>query len=155
MATEANTNSSTLVLLPRSSVPKVLWMADIRSTSLPNWNLGVQFFPKQWRGILRLHEHEIHRRREAKPMQNPKIKNQWLASILEEVLDRHDVLKRLQIAFSKHFNQPVSLKGLKAAGAKLGQDILKYNQTEIVAVNPETGRKSHQSGKTCMPSFLF
>ncbi|KAK4370565.1 hypothetical protein RND71_010040 [Anisodus tanguticus] len=38
MATEANTNSSTLVLLPRSSVPKVLWMTDIRSTALPNWN---------------------------------------------------------------------------------------------------------------------
>ncbi|XP_009631262.1 uncharacterized protein [Nicotiana tomentosiformis] len=38
MATEANTNSSTLVLLPRSSVPKVLWMADLRSTALPNWN---------------------------------------------------------------------------------------------------------------------
>ncbi|XP_059302087.1 uncharacterized protein LOC132054021 [Lycium ferocissimum] len=38
MATEANTNSSTLVLLPRSSVSKVLWMADIRSTALPNWN---------------------------------------------------------------------------------------------------------------------
>ncbi|XP_049412269.1 uncharacterized protein LOC125875212 [Solanum stenotomum] len=38
MATEANTNSSTLVLLPKSSVSKVLWMADIRSTALPNWN---------------------------------------------------------------------------------------------------------------------
>ncbi|KAH0667060.1 hypothetical protein KY285_028266 [Solanum tuberosum] len=38
MATEANTNSSTLVLLPKSSVSKVLWMADISSTALPNWN---------------------------------------------------------------------------------------------------------------------
>ncbi|CAN4100876.1 unnamed protein product [Withania somnifera] len=38
MATEANTNSSTLILLPRSSVPKVLWVADIRSTVLPSWN---------------------------------------------------------------------------------------------------------------------
>ncbi|KAM3399113.1 hypothetical protein P3S68_002629 [Capsicum galapagoense] len=38
MATEANTNSSNLVLLPRSSVAKVLWMADLRSTALPNWN---------------------------------------------------------------------------------------------------------------------
>ncbi|OIT02032.1 PREDICTED: uncharacterized protein LOC109226835 [Nicotiana attenuata] len=38
MATETNTNSSTLVLLPKSSVPKVLWMADLRSTALPNWN---------------------------------------------------------------------------------------------------------------------
>ncbi|XP_009613820.1 uncharacterized protein [Nicotiana tomentosiformis] len=38
MAIEANTNSSTLVLLPRSSVTKVLWMADLRSTALPNWN---------------------------------------------------------------------------------------------------------------------
>lgn len=39
MATEANTNSSTLVLLPKSSVSKVLWMADIRSTALPSKNL--------------------------------------------------------------------------------------------------------------------
>ena len=36
MATEANTNSSKLVLLPRSSVTKVLWMADLRSTALPS-----------------------------------------------------------------------------------------------------------------------
>ncbi|GFZ13125.1 glycosyltransferase family protein 2 [Actinidia rufa] len=38
MASETSTNGSTLVLLPRSSVPKVLWMADLRSTALPNWN---------------------------------------------------------------------------------------------------------------------
>ncbi|KAK9676705.1 hypothetical protein RND81_11G094300 [Saponaria officinalis] len=38
MASEINQNSSTLVLLPRASVPKVLWMADLRSTALPNWN---------------------------------------------------------------------------------------------------------------------
>ncbi|XP_049353676.1 uncharacterized protein LOC125818178 [Solanum verrucosum] len=38
MAVETNTNSSKLVLLPRSSVTKVLWMADLRSTALPNWN---------------------------------------------------------------------------------------------------------------------
>ncbi|KAJ4979815.1 hypothetical protein NE237_010595 [Protea cynaroides] len=37
MASETNPNS-TLVLLPRSSVSKVLWMADLRSTALPNWN---------------------------------------------------------------------------------------------------------------------
>lgn len=36
MAVEANTNNSTLVLLPRSSVPKVLWMADLRPTALPS-----------------------------------------------------------------------------------------------------------------------
>ncbi|XP_009770821.1 uncharacterized protein [Nicotiana sylvestris] len=41
------------------------------------------------------------------------------------------------------FNQPVSLKGLKAAGAKLGQDILKCNPTEVVAVNHETGLPSN------------
>lgn len=35
MATEANSNSSALVLLPKSSVPKALWMADLRSTALP------------------------------------------------------------------------------------------------------------------------
>lgn len=38
MALEANSNSSTLVLLPRPSVSKVLWMADLRSTALPSKN---------------------------------------------------------------------------------------------------------------------
>ncbi|KAL5709946.1 hypothetical protein ACHQM5_020567 [Ranunculus cassubicifolius] len=38
MASEANANTSTLLLLPASSVPKVLWMADLRTTALPNWN---------------------------------------------------------------------------------------------------------------------
>ncbi|XAR59983.1 hypothetical protein NMG60_11033187 [Bertholletia excelsa] len=39
MASEtATADSSTLVLLPRASVPKVLWMADLRTTALPNWN---------------------------------------------------------------------------------------------------------------------
>ncbi|KAM7502139.1 hypothetical protein LguiB_001043 [Lonicera macranthoides] len=38
MALEANSNSSTLVRLPRPSISKVLWMADLRSTALPNWN---------------------------------------------------------------------------------------------------------------------
>ncbi|KAL3828468.1 hypothetical protein ACJIZ3_017270 [Penstemon smallii] len=41
------------------------------------------------------------------------------------------------------FNQALSLKGLKAAGAKLGQDVLECNPTEIVAVNHETGLPSH------------
>ncbi|KAG7019279.1 hypothetical protein SDJN02_18239, partial [Cucurbita argyrosperma subsp. argyrosperma] len=41
------------------------------------------------------------------------------------------------------FNQPVSLKGLKSAGAKLGQDVLKCEVSEIVAVNHETGLPSH------------
>lgn len=36
MATEANSNATTLILLPRPSVPKVLWMADLRSTALPS-----------------------------------------------------------------------------------------------------------------------
>ncbi|CAI9770818.1 unnamed protein product [Fraxinus pennsylvanica] len=38
MASESNVNGSKLVLLPKPSVSKVLWMADIRSTALPNWN---------------------------------------------------------------------------------------------------------------------
>ncbi|KAI3849690.1 hypothetical protein MKW98_026604 [Papaver atlanticum] len=38
MASEANLNLSTLVFLPRVSVSKVLWMPDLRSTALPNWN---------------------------------------------------------------------------------------------------------------------
>ncbi|XP_020992891.1 uncharacterized protein LOC107476971 isoform X1 [Arachis duranensis] len=38
MASESTSNATTLVLLPRASVPKVLWMPDLRSTALPNWN---------------------------------------------------------------------------------------------------------------------
>ncbi|KAL6506399.1 hypothetical protein OROGR_024580 [Orobanche gracilis] len=38
MVTETGKTGSTLVLLPRASVPKALWMADLRSTALPNWN---------------------------------------------------------------------------------------------------------------------
>ncbi|KAL0647181.1 hypothetical protein Bca4012_045472 [Brassica carinata] len=38
MATETNLNGTALVLLPRASISKVLWMADLRSTALPNWN---------------------------------------------------------------------------------------------------------------------
>ncbi|KAK4356371.1 hypothetical protein RND71_025342 [Anisodus tanguticus] len=41
------------------------------------------------------------------------------------------------------FNQPVSLKGLKAAGAKLGTDVLQCSPTEIVAVHHDTGLPSH------------
>ncbi|KAL5990612.1 hypothetical protein ACLOJK_011515 [Asimina triloba] len=37
------------------------------------------------------------------------------------------------------FNQAVSLRGLKAAGAKLEQDVISCNATEVVAVDPETG----------------
>ena len=36
MASETSTNGTTLVLLPRPSVSKVLWMADLRSTALPS-----------------------------------------------------------------------------------------------------------------------
>lgn len=35
MASEANANGTSLVLLPRPSVSKVLWMSDLRSTALP------------------------------------------------------------------------------------------------------------------------
>ncbi|KAI3461420.1 hypothetical protein Pfo_018083 [Paulownia fortunei] len=38
MASETNSNGSALVLLQKSTVPKALWMADLRSTALPNWN---------------------------------------------------------------------------------------------------------------------
>ncbi|KAL6510928.1 hypothetical protein OROGR_022052 [Orobanche gracilis] len=38
MVTETGKNGSALVLLPRASVPKALWMADLRPTALPNWN---------------------------------------------------------------------------------------------------------------------
>lgn len=36
MATETNSNGTALVLLPRASISKVLWMADLRSTALPS-----------------------------------------------------------------------------------------------------------------------
>ncbi|MBA0761947.1 hypothetical protein Gotri_024517 [Gossypium trilobum] len=38
MASETNANGTALVLLPRPSVSKVLWMPDLRSTALPYWN---------------------------------------------------------------------------------------------------------------------
>ncbi|XP_042511019.1 uncharacterized protein LOC122086323 [Macadamia integrifolia] len=38
MVSETSSNGSTLILLPRSSVSRVLWMADLQSTALPNWN---------------------------------------------------------------------------------------------------------------------
>ncbi|KAL9266705.1 hypothetical protein AKJ16_DCAP07364 [Drosera capensis] len=37
------------------------------------------------------------------------------------------------------FNKPVSLKGLKVAGAKLGQDVLECKPTELVTVHHDTG----------------
>ncbi|XP_063950488.1 uncharacterized protein LOC135152968 isoform X1 [Daucus carota subsp. sativus] len=48
MATETNTNGSVLILLPRSSVSKALWMADLRATALPN---GVGISPRQSAGF--------------------------------------------------------------------------------------------------------
>lgn len=44
MATETNSNGTTLVLLPRPSISKVLWMADLRSTALPSKNVSFLFF---------------------------------------------------------------------------------------------------------------
>ena len=44
MAVETNQNGSTLVLLPKSSVPKVLWMADLRSTALPSKHITLHFY---------------------------------------------------------------------------------------------------------------
>ncbi|CAN6479385.1 unnamed protein product [Victoria cruziana] len=38
MVSGSSSNGTTLILLPRPSIPKVLFMADIRSTALPNWN---------------------------------------------------------------------------------------------------------------------
>jgi hypothetical protein len=36
MATETHVNGTTMVLLPRPSISKVLWMADLRSAALPS-----------------------------------------------------------------------------------------------------------------------
>lgn len=38
MASETNSNATTLIILPRATVPKVLWMADLRTTALPSKN---------------------------------------------------------------------------------------------------------------------
>ncbi|KAE8688767.1 hypothetical protein F3Y22_tig00110956pilonHSYRG00167 [Hibiscus syriacus] len=38
MTSEINSNGIAVVLLPRPSVSKVLWIADLRSTALQNWN---------------------------------------------------------------------------------------------------------------------
>ncbi|XP_074569298.1 uncharacterized protein LOC141825938 [Curcuma longa] len=38
VACEGSANGTALVLLPRPAVQKVLWMADLRPTALPNWN---------------------------------------------------------------------------------------------------------------------
>lgn len=46
MATETNTNGSTLVLLPRPTISKVLWMADLRSTALPSKNYSFYFYKR-------------------------------------------------------------------------------------------------------------
>ncbi|KAG6472134.1 uncharacterized protein LOC122029049 [Zingiber officinale] len=37
-ACEGSANGTSLVLLPRPAVPKVLWMADLRPSALPHWN---------------------------------------------------------------------------------------------------------------------
>lgn len=44
------------------------------------------------------------------------------------------------------FNRPVSLKGLKAAGAKLRQDVLECEATETVMVDHNTGLPSRCAG---------
>jgi hypothetical protein len=36
MAAETSVNQTTLVLLPRASIPKALWMADVRPAALPS-----------------------------------------------------------------------------------------------------------------------
>ncbi|MQL79565.1 hypothetical protein Taro_012024 [Colocasia esculenta] len=38
MATDGNVNDTILLVLTRSTMPKVLWMADLRPTALPSWN---------------------------------------------------------------------------------------------------------------------
>jgi hypothetical protein len=37
------------------------------------------------------------------------------------------------------FNQAASLRGLKAAGAKLGQDVLNCTETQVVKADDKTG----------------
>lgn len=37
------------------------------------------------------------------------------------------------------FNQAASMRGLKAAGARLGQDVLQCNVTEVVRADDKTG----------------
>ncbi|KAK6138103.1 hypothetical protein DH2020_028143 [Rehmannia glutinosa] len=212
MASEINSNgSSALVLLPRSSVPKALWMADLRPSALPNWNrmrltvsiitqnraysltrllksladayylgdevpitfnmdskvdeetlklincslasrpknarrriiqgglirstvqLGRGFLPKHWREFYVYMNMRFTEDAKQNPVQIPKSRtNGWQASWKKFLID---------MMYLRGY--AVSLKGLKAAGAKLGQDILECNPTEIVVVNHETGLPSH------------
>jgi hypothetical protein len=46
LASSSNQNASTLIQLPRLAVPKVLWMADLRSTALKS-----KKFPHPLEGI--------------------------------------------------------------------------------------------------------
>lgn len=41
------------------------------------------------------------------------------------------------------FNQATSLKGLKSAGAKLGQDVLACEKSAVVTADPVTGEPQH------------
>ncbi|PPD78562.1 hypothetical protein GOBAR_DD24516 [Gossypium barbadense] len=193
MASETNANGTTLVLLPRPSVSKVLWMPDLRSTALP-------FFPKLWREFYVYMNMRFTEDAKANPVQIPKSRtNGWQASWKKFLIDmmylrgyvslypnfpnqssfstnhmepgahisakdnvvRHDktdfevpllmedfrpLLPNAKLPPASKlpslnlFNQPVSLKGLKMAGAKLGQDVLRCdNATEIVTAHHLTG----------------
>ncbi|KAI4383796.1 hypothetical protein MLD38_009595 [Melastoma candidum] len=65
----------------------------------------------------------------------PLLKEDFVNFLPDGKLPRASKLPSLNL-----FNQPVSLRGLKAAGAKLGMDVMRYdNSTEIVDVDHETG----------------
>ncbi|GAB4825416.1 hypothetical protein Ancab_008289 [Ancistrocladus abbreviatus] len=84
------------------------------------------------------------------PVQIPKSRtNGWQASWKKFLIDMMNYLPNGKLPPASKlpslnlFNQAVSLKGLKAAGAKLGQDVLQCNVGEMVAVDHNTGLPTH------------
>ncbi|KAK1394162.1 hypothetical protein POM88_013218 [Heracleum sosnowskyi] len=192
MATETNTNGSVLILLPRSSVSKVLWMADLRATALPNWNrmrISVNIITQnRVQSLTRLlnslsnayylgdevpisfnMDSKVDERvrnsisKLSKPSKFFNMEPGAHISAKDNVV-KHDksdfevpLLKEdfrnflpngkmppaSKLPSLNLFNQAVSLKGLKAAGAKLRQDVIGCNVTEIVHVDHDTGLPSH------------
>ncbi|KAH0906397.1 hypothetical protein HID58_038224 [Brassica napus] len=130
---------------------------------------GAVFFLKQWREFYVYMNMRFPESAKANLVQIPKSRtNGWQASWKKFLIDmmylrgahiaaEDNVVKHNKTDFEKLlinlklppasklpslnlFNVPVSLKGLKAAGAKLGQDVLRCNNvSEIIAVNHQTG----------------
>jgi len=49
--------------------------------------LGLSILPTKVEGVLQVHEHEIYRRCKEESRADTSFQNQWMASILEEILN--------------------------------------------------------------------